>query len=362
MSHQFWRRIATVALLAVLLSPMYSAAQHMRYKLIDIGTPFGGVASYINPQDTFGSPNQINGRGTAVGGAFLPIAASATSNGFICFGPEGVEPFINHALEWQDGVIADLGALGGTDSCSAATSINERGDVVGTSENGTVDPVLGLNELRAVLWTNGQIHDLGTFGGNHSAASQVNHRGQVVGMALTPKPDRYSYFALMFLGLSTGTQTQAFLWQNGHMQKLGTLGGPDAGAFPLNERGQVAGQSYTNNVANATTGFPTLDPFLWETGKMIDLGTLGGTAGGPIALNNRGQVVGASNCQEIRRPTYFSGITESSRICTRARLEGVRLPQTRSMIKERSSEEARFPDEHSTPISGEMAWPLIWER
>src|SRR5205809_308694 len=27
---------------------------------------------------------------------------------------------------------------------------------------------------------------------------------------------------------------------------------------------------------------------------MIDLGTLGGTAGGPIALNNRGQIVGSS--------------------------------------------------------------------
>src|SRR5262249_22325322 len=96
-------------------------------------------------------------------------------------------------------------------------------------------------------------------------------------------------------GVTTGTQTQAFLWQNGHMRNLGTLGGPDAAAFNVNNRGQVTGGSYTNNIPNATTGFPTLHPFLWESGRVIDLGTLGGTAGGPIALNNRGQVLGISN-------------------------------------------------------------------
>ena len=80
------------------------------------------------------------------------------------------------------------------------------------------------------------------------------------------------------------------------MQDLGTLGtGNDAIAPFVNVRGQVAGWSYTNSTPNPVTGFPTQDPYLWHHGKMLDLGTLGGTSGVTNALNNGGQVVGVSN-------------------------------------------------------------------
>ncbi len=284
MKTRTWMWIAAVYLFAALAMPVrLSAAQHTRYKLIDLGT-FGGPASSFNPGGIM-----LNNRGFGVGASETPVHDPSNANGFPC----GPGSFIYHGFEMQNGVAVDLGALPPADeNCSNAGWINARGEIAGNSETAEVDPLLGVKEVRAVLWKNGQIMDLGTLGGNESVATAVNDNGQVVGFALNTVPDPFSF-------AFGPTETRAFLWQKGAMQDLGTLGGPDALPFAINQRGQVAGVSYTNSTVNLTTGMPTADPFLWDHGRMIDIGTLGGTLGGPgaqgnIAINNRGQVIGTS--------------------------------------------------------------------
>ena len=263
-------------------------AKHRHYKLIDIGT-FGGPASYVNF-----NTDVLNSKGTVVGSSETSIPLPLNTNPFTCPGPQ-----VFKAFERRDGHVTNLGALS-DGNCSNAIWINAYGKIAGDSENGAVDSLTGINEVRAVVWHRGEITDLGTFGGNHSAAQAINDWGQVTGFALNDISDPYSLFDLPFLGSSNGTQARAFVWCDGKMEDLGTLGGPDALGWFVNDQGQIAGISYTNSTVNDITGLPTLHPFLWQNGRMKDLGTLGGFGSlltGSVfvnGLNNRGEVIGVS--------------------------------------------------------------------
>jgi probable HAF family extracellular repeat protein len=256
---------------------------HHHYQLIDMGT-FGGPNS--NPAQDF----SLNQRGVMVGWSATPTPTSPTSNPIVCGGVDGAVPFITVTFQWQDGTLTDLGALPGGSNCSEPFRVNDRGEIVGTSENGLVDPITGVNQTRAVRWENGEIQEIGSFGGTQNAAQGINTHGQISGWSLNTIPDPYT-----FNPFGT-TQTRAFLWQNGQMRDLGTLGGPDAAGFGINEHGQISGYSNTNSIPNPVTGVPPIDPFLWQQGKgMQDLGTLGGAYGYANRLNNRGQVIGSSS-------------------------------------------------------------------
>lgn len=218
------------------------------------------------------------------------------------YNPPFTDGSVNHAVRWENGVLTDLKALPGHKPSSAPFSISENGQfIVGVSENGAYDPLTNYPEYDAVLWQRGQrIQNLGTLGGNVSSAVSVNNLGQVVGGATNTTADQYAAGIGPCWSLNcwpAATQWRAYLWQNGVMTDLGTLGtGNDAVAGLLNAKGQVAGISYTNTTANQTTGIPTQNPFFWEQGHaMVDTGTLGGTLGYPTWLNNKGQMVGQSN-------------------------------------------------------------------
>jgi probable HAF family extracellular repeat protein len=291
---------ALVTLFVALVIPAQLAAQeqsatpenrkhHHRYKLVDLGT-FGGPQSYLN--DGNGGNNSttvLNNRGAIAGWADTPTPDPFPA---FCFDEDC---FVSHAFQRHAGVLTDLGALADGMS-SQANWISASGLVAGVSENGEIDPLIpGWPELRAVLWREDGITDLGTLpsGGYESFATAVNSRGQVVGEALNTVPDDFSMVAPGFFT----TQTRAFLWQNGTMQDLGTLGtGTDAMAQFINERGQVVGWSYTSSAPNTSCPFfgpLALGSFIWdEKNGMRDLGNLGGTCAIATGVNNRGIVIG----------------------------------------------------------------------
>jgi probable HAF family extracellular repeat protein len=267
--------------------------QYHHYQLIDPGT-LGGPNSYneSNPIE-----NLISVHGAAALAADTLVPDPFAPN---CFNSDC---FVSYAVVWQRGVLTDLGALDPGYS-SFASAINARGEVAGVSENGQIDPLTAFPEIIAVLWKNGIIN-LGTLGGNQSVANGISDRGQVVGAALNAISDPFATiplcptcgtFAQYFNFVPAATQMHAFRWtEAGGMQDLGALGGPDSSASFVNQRGQIAGEFFTSFTPNPSTGVPTVDPFFWENGKMVDIGTLGGTFGAPNWMNNRGQVVGYSN-------------------------------------------------------------------
>jgi probable HAF family extracellular repeat protein len=287
-------RLLIITLTALAASKTWLVAQehntkHHHYQLIDVGTlggPLTGL-SYPLPGEV-----QLNRRGLVVG---ISETANPDPNTPNCITPDCD---VAHAFQWQNGVLTDLGVLPGGDD-SYAFSSNDRGEVVGMSENGLIDPFTGFPETVGVLWTRGKVINLGTLGGNASWAGAINDRGQVVGAALNDIPDSFSGSLAIGPFFPLTTQLHGFLWEHGVMKDLGTLGGPDSQAQYINARGQIAGQSFTDFTPNPpvtapaciTAGIPTQHPFLWQNG-FTDLGSLGGTCGYANWLNNRGQVIG----------------------------------------------------------------------
>lgn len=168
----------------------------------------------------------------------------------------------DHAVLYNGGV-QDLGTLGGP--ASHAYGINTIGTIVGDAD-------LASGSTHAFVRTaaNGTLTDIGTLGGDFSSASAINELGHVVGLAYV-----------------NSTDDHAFIWTaTGGMKDLGILPSTtDSEAYAVNLKDQVVGTS--ENVGSPAHGF------LYSNGVMQDVGTLGGDTA-PAGINDLGQVVGAS--------------------------------------------------------------------
>lgn len=320
------RSMALLASITVLPFVVAAQAQNTpptRYAVVNLGTLGGVLGSFAH---------SINNKGWIAGVANLSGDTE------------------EHAALWRNGVVTDLGTLGGNNSSVDSPVKNNNGLIVGFGQTSTIDP-LGENfctwtctpsggacsasnqSCRGFRWRNGVMNSLETLGGNNSFATGANNRGLVVGTAensaqdpnCTP-PQVLDYKPVVWhggsihelpvvtgdaigaaIGVNDNNQVvgatgmcgsgpalgpiavHAALWQNESVTDLGNLGGVvNNVAYAINETGQIVG-------ASDLRGDNTGHAFLWQKGTMTDLGTLAGdSSSSALAINNDGQVIGLS--------------------------------------------------------------------
>jgi probable HAF family extracellular repeat protein len=203
------------------------------------------------------------------------VARGLSTNGQVIGRTGSVLETGTRAAVWTNGVMRNLGTLPGGDY-SAASKGNSRGQVVGSSNT--------ADALRAFIWTDkGGMQDLGSLPGDSSSeALDINESGQVIGYSSGPD------------GM------HAVLWGEKGIQNLGFLPGGDySKAVSINRSGQVVGVSATTSGNHA---------FIWSSAEgMRDLGVLpGDESSEAVDVNDNGDVVGFSKGPDGMRAVLWS--------------------------------------------------------
>jgi probable HAF family extracellular repeat protein len=212
-----------------------------------------------------------------------------------------------HAFLWRKGVMTDLGTLGGFNSNVPFPVKNDEGLIAAQSQTSALDP-LGENFFgpytcdqngdlcqggdlinRGFVWQDGAITALATLGGNNGVAAGANDRGEVVGFAENTTQDPSCAPPQVL-------DWEAVIWgpKRGEIHQLPPFPGDSvAAALAVNDHSQVVGGS---GICGPVSPAVSLHAVLWQVGSVINLGGLGGAMNNvAFAINNRGQVVGFSD-------------------------------------------------------------------
>ena len=246
------------------------------------------------PGGGFSQPGTLNDAGVVAG-------VSVASDGF------------QHAVLWVGDQIVDLNHSGDHGLNATAFGINSLGRVSVQTETSSYDPngedfcSYGTHRVcTAAVWQWGRFISLPTLGGNNSTVGNVNSFGQIPGVAETTVSDPACASKLP----SQKLRYRAVIWGPDlrSVKPLPLLGNDTVSvALWMNDKGQVVGASG----ACSTTQPPPIaygsHAVLWEAdGTPVDLGNLGSGAGNVgLAINNLGEVVGASQLRDDSTP--FNG-------------------------------------------------------
>ena len=232
----------------------------------------------------------ITDLGNGFNPAFGAVYATAVNNrGQVTGWAYANQPIpMHHAFIWENGTLTDLGVPAGSFE-SGAYGINNKGTVVGHDGSRIAFYADGV-------WTRLEVQ---------GSANDVNDRGTIVGSynSVGTRPFMYRDGVFMDLGMSYGVtyavnhkdaivgwtydnafHPRAWLYENGAVRDLGTLGGTDAYAFDINNHGVVVGaSSHATGLAQA---------FIYENGAMRALFAMNHGYSHARSINDHGDITG----------------------------------------------------------------------
>ncbi len=260
-----------------------------------------------------GLATTINNRGEIAGKASFPGSSSAE---FFVYDSRGVVkldellPELNSAFAGQIERLSDNGVMVGEVGSSSkqafmitpvdsgyeyktigidgkdnwAIAVNSHGYAVGFARDSA-----GPSNDQAFLYDGNSSFEIGSLGG-YSKPTDINDNGTIIG---------YSY---------TGSSTKAFVYENGVMQTLGTLGGSTTQALDINNQGIVVGWGYDASYKERA--------IIFADGSTIDLNSYLPENSGwflkrAVAINERGEILGTGTLDGVKSVFVLSPVNEA---------------------------------------------------
>jgi probable HAF family extracellular repeat protein len=236
-----------------------------------------------------------------LGGGYAE-GVSLNDRGWVA-GPSDLAGGTRNATLWRNDVPQSLGTLGGPYSSVQWPVKNVRGLISGIAETGEPDPLgedwscsfffptVTHHTCLGFVWRNGAMHSLPTLGGNNGFATGTNDRGETVGWAENTVRDPTC------TGRHQVLQFRAVVWgpRPGEIRPLPPLQDDRVtAATAINDTSQVVGIS---GICDQAVGrFSAIHAVLWQHGSVQEIPALGGVAWNtPMAINRWGDVAGFSN-------------------------------------------------------------------